>query len=362
MVKAAAAVESASENRATETLLLKTSPNEKGKKGSSKEDVQENIETPQLVPSTEKGEEAPYSKQRKKNKNRSPKVKDAGQKKLLPPENRDADVATTTNLVADKTNLEQSAKKLTNGQSASGTARQECLEHDQSIVALASMVRHIEVQLKQQQQQSVGRSLIALEDIIRQAETLDLELRDLETEVNRASVTAEQMLKHQQDDVPPQLLLALEKDKESLARGYEAARALSAGILQSLKDHKESRKAAITAEKMRLEEQVEDLLAWLVETEAHMSGGMLGMDNTDQADTEVHCDQQLSLCKDLQSALTARSNEVNSVAFNIQMFISEQAQDLAPQQSRQLLRQLQQLQRTFHRALCSMISRTNVRA
>lgn len=52
--------------------------------------------------------------------------------------------------------------------------------------------------------------------------------------------------------------------------------------------------------------------------------------------------------KDLQSALTDRSNEVNSVAFNIQMFISERAQDLAPEQSRQLLRQLQQLQRTFH--------------
>lgn len=48
--------------------------------------------------------------------------------------------------------------------------RQECLGHDQSIVALVSMVRHIEVQLKQQQQQSVGRSLITLNDIIRQAE------------------------------------------------------------------------------------------------------------------------------------------------------------------------------------------------
>lgn len=46
--------------------------------------------------------------------------------------------------------------------------RQECLEHDQRIVALVSMVRHIEVRLKQQQQQSVGRSLIALDDIIRQ--------------------------------------------------------------------------------------------------------------------------------------------------------------------------------------------------
>lgn len=48
--------------------------------------------------------------------------------------------------------------------------RQECLEHDQRIVALVSMVRHVEVRLKQQQQQAVGRSLVALEDIIRQAE------------------------------------------------------------------------------------------------------------------------------------------------------------------------------------------------
>lgn len=54
---------------------------------------------------------------------------------------------------------------------------------------------------------------------------------------------------------------------------------------------------AITAEKVRLEEQVEDLLAWLVETEGLMSGGMLGMENIEKADTEVHCDQQLSLCK-----------------------------------------------------------------
>lgn len=47
----------------------------------------------------------------------------------------------------------------------------------------------------------------------------------------------------------------------------------------------------------------------------------------------------------------ARSNEVNNVAFDIQVFISERAQDLAPEQSRQLLGQLQQLQRAFHRAL-----------
>lgn len=48
--------------------------------------------------------------------------------------------------------------------------------------------------------------------------------------------------------------------------------------------------------------------------------------------------------------MMARSNEVNNTAFDIQVFISERAQDLAPEQSRQLLGQLQQLQRAFHLA------------
>ncbi len=56
----------------------------------------------------------------------------------------------------------------------SSLARQECLEHDQQIVALLSMVRHIEVRLKQQWQQSIGRSLSTLDDIIKQIEVKDL--------------------------------------------------------------------------------------------------------------------------------------------------------------------------------------------
>lgn len=121
MVKATVAVESASENRATETFLLETSSNEKGQKRSSEEDIQEKIMTTQLVLSTEKDTEAPYRKQRKKNKNKNPKVRDARQK-LLPPENRGTDMTMATNSLVDKTNLDQSAK-LTTGQSASGIVK-----------------------------------------------------------------------------------------------------------------------------------------------------------------------------------------------------------------------------------------------
>uniref|UniRef100_A0A672I025 Microtubule actin crosslinking factor 1 n=1 Tax=Salarias fasciatus TaxID=181472 RepID=A0A672I025_SALFA len=173
--------------------------------------------------------------------------------------------------------------------SSSSLVRQECLEHDQRIVALTSMVRHIEVRLKQQQQQS-------------------------------------ELLKPRPEDVPPQLLLALEKDGRSLARGFEAAKALSEGILQSLREHRASSQVAET----------------LSRTRSKMSNSYF-----------IFKSFSLSLSlppQELQSSLSSRSAEVSNVAFDIQVFISERAQDLSPEQSRQLLGQLQQLQRAFHGA------------
>ncbi|XP_034017043.1 microtubule-actin cross-linking factor 1 isoform X7 [Thalassophryne amazonica] len=231
--------------------------------------------------------------------------------------------------------------------------REECLEHDQRIVALVSMVRHIEVQLKQQQQQSVGHGLVALDDIIRQTEALDAELCDLEPNISSEIEAAAHLLKTHPKDVPFQLLLALEKDGQSLGHGFETARALAEDILQSLRDYKISYKAKVAAEQKLLIGRVENLLSLLEELEAQMNGGIAGTEKlkmTAEDDGYDQLAQQLCLYKELHSFLSARSNEVSAVAFDIQVFISEQAQDLVPEQSRQLLLQLQQLQKTFHRA------------
>uniref|UniRef100_A0A671N7S8 Microtubule-actin cross-linking factor 1-like n=1 Tax=Sinocyclocheilus anshuiensis TaxID=1608454 RepID=A0A671N7S8_9TELE len=139
-------------------------------------------------------------------------------------------------------NIEQIRKDTTK----TSLARQECLEHDQQIVALLSMVRHIEVRLKQQQQQqSVGRGLSTIDDIIKQIEVKDM---------------------------------------------YYS-------------------KCLICCQFNRLFKLTS------------------------------------------ANSLAARSNEVSNVAFNIQVFISEHAQDLLPDQSRRLLGQLEQLQRVFHQAV-----------
>ncbi|CAL9690837.1 unnamed protein product [Knipowitschia caucasica] len=220
--------------------------------------------------------------------------------------------------------------------------KQECLELDQQMVALVSMVRHIEVQLKQQQQQSVGRSLIALNDIIQQSEALDLELQDLEPQIHNQLQASQQLLKPTPEDVPPQLLLALEKDQRSLSRGYEAAKALSEGILKSLKEQRDTHKEAVAVELSSLSDRAKVLLLWLKQTEAKVSENMTG---TEEPAGGSPLTQQLQLCKELQNALKPRSNDVQDLAFDIQVFISERAQDLSPEQSRGVLGQLQQLQR-----------------
>uniref|UniRef100_A0A8C7WAQ4 Microtubule actin crosslinking factor 1 n=1 Tax=Oncorhynchus mykiss TaxID=8022 RepID=A0A8C7WAQ4_ONCMY len=215
----------------------------------------------------------------------------------------------------------------------SSLLRQEFLEHDQQIVALLSMVRHIEVRLKQQQQQSIGLS--KLTNLLSQ--TLDLELWDLESQVKKEVDAAGQLLEPRPQEVPPQLLLALEKDGRSLARGYEAARGVSENILQGLRAHREAHKV------MGLSDSAYTLLHFQL---VLRSLSLLS----------------ISLPQELQSSLSARSNDVNALAFDIQVFISERAQDLAPEQSRHLLGQLQQLQRGFHRAAGQAHAKTDTLA
>ncbi|XP_016105079.1 microtubule-actin cross-linking factor 1-like [Sinocyclocheilus grahami] len=242
-------------------------------------------------------------------------------------------------------NIEQISKDATRA-SKSSLARQECLEHDQQIVALLSMVRHIEVRLKQQQQQSVGRSLSTLDDIIKQIEMLFLEISDLEPEVHKETEAATQLLESYPQDVPPQLLIALEKDERSLARAYSAARDLAQNTLQGLREQRDAQNEAVSSQLKSLQEQVDKLLSWLKDTETQM-----------QEETEVdgqtvaEITRKQQLCEMLQNSLAARSNEVSNVVFSIQVFISEHAQDLLPDQSRHLLGQLEQLQRVFHQAV-----------
>ncbi|XP_041090094.1 microtubule-actin cross-linking factor 1, isoforms 1/2/3/5-like isoform X1 [Polyodon spathula] len=223
-------------------------------------------------------------------------------------------------------------------------SRQQCLEHDERLVAFLSLVLHIELRLKEQQQQPMGSSVSALQESIRQTETLDSELSSLSEDVARELDHVASVVASPPRDVPAQLLLAIEKDARNLQRSYSAVHGVSQARLQALRTAQEQERCKLLSELQSLEGRALALQGWLGET-----GG---------AECPGDPPQLTHNLQELKAGLAERSASLDSIAFDIQLFISERAQDLTPQQSRQLLRQLNELQRSFREASGHAAART----
>ncbi|KPP70600.1 microtubule-actin cross-linking factor 1-like, partial [Scleropages formosus] len=260
-------------------------------------------------------------------------------------EERDEDGETRESQEGEETSTAKGSKP--------SLVRQECLERDQRMVALLSMVRHIEVRLKQQHQQSSSSpSVTVLNDFIHQAEDLDAELCDLEVKVNHEVDAAGQLLELRSQGVPSQLLLALEKDRRSLSRGYAAAKQASQSMLQGLHAQRDARKEALGTRLRSLTGHMDELLSWL---ESHGTETQEQESGVDRSPVELA--KQLQLCEELQGAFSARSGDIAAVASSVQALVSECAQDLLPEQSKRILGQLQHLQGSFHQAAGSTQAR-----
>lgn len=71
-------------------------------------------------------------------------------------------------------------------------------------------------------------------------QVLFLEISDLEPEVHKETKAATQLVESHPQDVPPQLLMALNKDGRSLARAYSASRDLAKNTLQGLQAQRDA--------------------------------------------------------------------------------------------------------------------------
>lgn len=131
------ALQQVSEEGATDTVSLKTPSKEQERKGSPKEDVQKNVTTDQPVQSKGKNKESSHEKQSKKNKKKRP------EKKLLPPENVDSDeVVISTTFVVEQTDLDKSAYKHTDDQSASDKIEPALVDESNKTVIIAQSSWH----------------------------------------------------------------------------------------------------------------------------------------------------------------------------------------------------------------------------
>uniref|UniRef100_A0A8B9PRX6 Microtubule actin crosslinking factor 1 n=1 Tax=Apteryx owenii TaxID=8824 RepID=A0A8B9PRX6_APTOW len=211
-------------------------------------------------------------------------------------------------------------------------SKKMCLEHDEKLISYLSMLRDIEMKIKQVQ--PAEQNLAALQDLLRQAEALDAELKELSFPVNQELDAVKWIVANPPEEVPEQLLKALEKDAKNLQKSLSSASDVLESRLLNLRGAAENEK--------NLQGKLQELLSWV-------AGTAQALDSSD-----YHCAtdaNSLNRClqhyKELKEPLADTKSQLDATAFDIQFLISEHAQDLTPQQSRQLLRLLNELQKAF---------------
>ncbi|XP_032304875.1 microtubule-actin cross-linking factor 1 isoform X5 [Coturnix japonica] len=219
-------------------------------------------------------------------------------------------------------------------------SKKMCLEHDEKLISYLSMLRDIEMRIKRVQ--PAEQNLDVLQTLLQQAEALGAELRELSFPVNQELDAVKRIVASPPEEVPEQLLTALEKDAKNLQRSLSSTSDILESRLQNLRGAAESQKAEITAQHETLQGKLQELLCWV-------SGTAQALDSSDYQHTaDVG---SLSRClqryQELSEPLADTKSQLDATAFDIQFLISEHAQDLSPQQSRQLLRLLNELQKSF---------------
>ncbi|NXY16581.1 MACF1 factor, partial [Atrichornis clamosus] len=219
-------------------------------------------------------------------------------------------------------------------------SKKMCLEHDQRLISYLSMLRDIEMRIKRVQ--PAEQNLAALHDLRLQAEALGAELQELSFPVNQELDAVQRIVANPPEEVPEQLLKALEKDAKNLQKSLSSANDVLQSRLQNLRGAAEAEKAKILARHETLQGKLQELLSWV-------SGSAESLDDSDfhQATDGNSLSRCLQHYKELKEPLADHKAELDATAFEIQFLISEHAQDLTPQQSRQLLRLLNELQKAF---------------
>uniref|UniRef100_A0A663NA24 Microtubule actin crosslinking factor 1 n=1 Tax=Athene cunicularia TaxID=194338 RepID=A0A663NA24_ATHCN len=219
-------------------------------------------------------------------------------------------------------------------------SKKMCLEHDEKLISYLSMLRDIEMRIKRVQ--PAEQNLAALHNLLQQAEALGAELQELSFPVNQELDAVKWIVANPPEEVPEQLLKALEKDAKNLQKSLSSASDVLESRLQNLRGAAENEKAKILAHHETLQGRLQELLSWV-------SGTAESLDSRDyhHATDASSLSRCLQHYKELKEPLADTKSQLDATAFDIQFLISEHAQDLTPQQSRQLLRLLNELQKAF---------------
>ncbi|XP_061479012.1 dystonin isoform X28 [Rhineura floridana] len=186
----------------------------------------------------------------------------------------------------------------------------------------------------------ISNDLEALKVQLEQLESFESGLAGFAVILRKDMKLAEEFIKFQHKDVPREQLEDLKESYECLEKDFFVVCEMSSNRAKQIVFAVNSEMAKLAVLHQEHLVKLQEFTDWIEEKSETINN--LQMDGCD-----VDVKQRLQLFKDLEKEFGCRKMQLESTALDIQFFISEHAQDLSPNQSKQLLRLLNTTQKHF---------------
>ncbi|XP_070312822.1 dystonin isoform X19 [Odocoileus virginianus] len=217
---------------------------------------------------------------------------------------------------------------------------QQCLQHRSKMCEYLALLQDMKPPFGSQDSQD--GSLEALRDQLKQLETFELGLAPIGVILRKDMTLAEEFVQSVPDDFPRGPLEDLSVSLQNLQTAFSSLQAASSERMNhiTLAIDSEVSKLAVSHEEFL--QKLQSFSRWISE----MSESVKDVEVMTVRDAEP-IKQSLEFLKNVLKDLGHTKTQLETVAFDVQFFISEYAQDLSPTQSRQLLRLLNTTQKGF---------------
>lgn len=217
---------------------------------------------------------------------------------------------------------------------------QQCLQHTSKMQEYLALLQDMKPPLDNQE--SLDNNLEALKKQLKQLETFELGLAPIAVILRKDMKLAEEFLKSLPRDFPRGHLEKLSISHDSLQNAFSFLSNVSSERMKQimLAIDGEMSKLAVSHEEFL--HKLKSFSHWISEK----SKSVKDMETVNVRDTEC-IKKTLEVLKNVLKDLGHTKMQLETTAFDVQFFISEYAQDLSPDQSKQLLRLLNTTQKCF---------------
>ncbi|XP_078504101.1 dystonin isoform X2 [Lissotriton helveticus] len=222
------------------------------------------------------------------------------------------------------------------------SAEEQCSWVTQKLQEHLTVVQDMKCHLDNQQ--PISNNLETLKLQLEQLESFETGLTAVSSVLRKDLKLSEEFIKMMHKDVPADRLKDLKISHDCLQKAFFVVREMSSKRAKQIVFAVDSEMSKLTESHQELLSRLQKLSDWIIENGDCMPSPSVAIfELATMKDT-------VQLLKNTEKQLIDRKMLLETTAFDIQFFISEHAQDLSPNQCKQLLRLLNTTQRSFHEA------------